>query len=69
MTTPPNPGSPEAVTAGCTCSVEFNNHGAGAVSLAGAFSLLDLDAPLFWYNDACPLHGMAASGIDVDDED
>ena len=42
----PNPGSPEAVEAGCKCPVLDNNHGRGAI-VGG----------LYWINVCCPLHG------------
>lgn len=42
-----NPGSPEAVEAGCTCPVLDNAHGEG---IRGAF----------WINDDCPVHATPA---------
>ena len=45
----PNPGSPEAVEAGCLCPVLDNHYGKGV----GAGKR---DASLFWYSDACPVH-------------
>lgn len=50
MTTTPNPGSPEAVQAGCTCPVIDNNYGRGTLDLVD-------DPPLFWNSADCPLHG------------
>ena len=44
----PNPGSPEAVKAGCKCPVLDNGHGKGGVwGIEGAY----------WINVCCPLHG------------
>jgi hypothetical protein len=45
-----NPGSPEAVKAGCTCPIAENNHGRGAQG----------NPDCFWFNDECPLHGWEA---------
>jgi hypothetical protein len=42
-----NPGSVEAIAAGCTCPVLDNNHGAG-FPYGGKTS--------FWYNGVCPVH-------------
>lgn len=48
MTNPiPNPGSPDAVARGCTCSVEDNRRGAGAAD----------PRVEFWVDPDCPLHG------------
>lgn len=44
----PNPGSDEAVKAGCTCPVMDNRRGAGIPSA---------DGPVFWLSYDCPLHG------------
>lgn len=44
----PNPGSPEALAAGCKCPRMDNHDGRGIPSE---------DGPLFWINEACPLHG------------
>lgn len=47
-----NPGSPEAIKAGCECSIFDNRMGKGA--------MLDDDGkPLFWHNQHCKLHGDA----------
>lgn len=43
----PNPGSPEAVEAGCLCPVLDNHYGKGAG---------DKSNTQFWYNSSCPLH-------------
>lgn len=43
----PNPGSDEALQAGCRCPVMDNGHGAGYMGQAGIF-VMNLD---------CPLHG------------
>lgn len=42
----PNPGSPEAIDAGCTCPVIDNAHGAGYMGIAGVYC----------YREGCPLH-------------
>lgn len=42
-----NPGSKEAVVAGCTCPVLDNAHGAGAV-IDGVVA--------YWYAMDCPIH-------------
>jgi len=44
-----NPGSPEAIKAGCLCPVLDNYHGLG------------LGDGKFWINADCPLHGQDAS--------
>lgn len=44
----PNPGSDEAVAAGCTCPRMDNGCGHGAYGTAG----------LFWYSGSCPIHGV-----------
>ena len=43
----PNPGSPEAVSAGCRCPVMDNGHGRGYIGQTGIF-VMSAD---------CPLHG------------
>lgn len=45
----PNPGSPEAKTAGCTCPVLDNAHGAGLGGDGASFGWVI-------FTD-CPLHG------------
>lgn len=51
MTTkPPNPGSDEAVSAGCTCPVLDNNHGAGIYTTENGVTA-------FVFDTGCPLHG------------
>ena len=45
----PNPGSDDAIRAGCTCPVLDNAHGRG--SMYGT-----KDAPVFIYAADCPLH-------------
>lgn len=42
----PNPGSPEAVTAGCVCPAYENHHGEG----------IDRDGETFAYVKGCPVH-------------
>ena len=51
--TKPNPGSPEAVAAGCTCPVIDNHHGKGVPAGKNG-------APMFWHSERCPMHGRAA---------
>lgn len=46
----PNPGSAEAVAAGCTCPVIDNGRGRGSTYGAG----------MFWITDGCPLHAAPA---------
>ena len=48
----PNPGSPEAVEAGCLCPVIDNHYGAGMPYPSG---------PAFWINSECPLHNKRSS--------
>jgi hypothetical protein len=47
----PNPGSPEAVEAGCSCPVLDNHHGKGRPYK---------DSVEFVMNFDCPIHGPAA---------
>lgn len=47
MTTTPNPGSPEAVSRGCTCPIMDNGHGQGYPSAGGT---------AFYITGGCPLH-------------
>lgn len=49
----PNPGSPKAVDAGCTCPVLDNAHGRGTW---GTFNAPQKDK-LFCVCADCPLHG------------
>jgi len=49
-----NPGSDEALDAGCQCPVLDNGHGAGC----GQFG--EDGRPLFWINEECPIHGKGA---------
>lgn len=46
----PNPGSKEAIEAGCRCPVLDNGHGRG-------FPWPGCDTPQFWISDNCPVHG------------
>ena len=48
-----NPGSPEAVEEGCTCSVRDNLRGRGGEFYG--------EEPTFIRNDFCPLHGKAVT--------
>lgn len=51
-----NPGSPEALAAGCECPILDNGHGIGAYG--GAISKPGSPwKKAFWINSACPLHG------------
>lgn len=48
----PNPGSDEAIKAGCKCPVLDNGHGNGC-------GRKDTDGtPLFWINATCLIHGI-----------
>lgn len=50
----PNPGSAEAIEAGCKCPVIDNHHGNG-------FPALDRDGgrrTAFWISAECPIHGI-----------
>ena len=44
------PGSPEAVAAGCTCSVMDNHHGEGIPRRDGT--------RYWWIDENCPVHGV-----------
>lgn len=44
----PNPGSKEAIDAGCICPVIDNHHGKGVPKWGGGTA--------FWYTEGCPLH-------------
>lgn len=46
-----DPGSPEAIAQGCTCSPVLNNDGAGTIGPDGR--------PRFVCDQECPLHGLA----------
>lgn len=48
-----NPGSREAIDAGCTCAVLDNGHGRGYMGQAGIFVI----------TAGCPLHGLGP-GVD-----
>ena len=52
----PNPGSPEAVAAGCTCPIMDNSHGFGM--LGGAVTNPDDGKPVFIFHEDCPIHGL-----------
>lgn len=49
MNKSPNPGSDEAVKAGCTCPVMDNHAGEGIYE--------GTKGPFFWLSYDCPLHG------------
>lgn len=55
----PNPGSPTALVAGCTCPVGDNHHGAGVVYYG---------AVMFWYTADCPVHCPRAEDDSVEPE-
>jgi hypothetical protein len=48
----PNPGSPEAVAAGCICPVLDNNHG----------SFAPFADEGWWLNGRCPVHVLLPPG-------
>lgn len=51
--TKPNPGTKEAIEAGCTCPVLDNNYGRG-------IPIKTKDGTIkagYWMSDNCPLHG------------
>lgn len=48
--TTPNPGSREAVRAGCTCPAMDNHYGRGRGTDP------DTDERLFWFTSGCPVH-------------
>ena len=48
-----NPGSPSAITNGCTCAVLDNHHGRGLIDIDGNRT--------FWFSDNCPIHGVRDS--------
>lgn len=47
--TVPNPGSDEAIDAGCSCARADNRSGRGFYEVDGV--------PQFWIRTDCPLHG------------
>lgn len=50
MAIKPNPGTEEALDAGCICPVLDNNHGKGIPNPDGGENV-------FWYSNTCPIHG------------
>ena len=46
-----NPGSPDAVKAGCTCPIMDNDGGRGS-----GFPKDGSDEPTFWVDSYCPIH-------------
>ena len=54
--TVPNPGSPEAVTRGCTCPVLDNHHRRG-IPWPREDGKDPKELPSFWINGECLLHG------------
>ena len=53
--TPPNPGSPDAIKAGCTCPRMDNGNGRGYRD------------GLYVRDAECPLHGMQTGNTDIHD--
>jgi hypothetical protein len=53
--TVPNPGSDEALAAGCTCPVIDNGHGRGLGG--GTLRHPESGLLMFAFNLECPLHG------------
>lgn len=51
--TKPNPGSEEAIKAGCTCPVMDNNRGKG-IPIPGKDGKIET---AFWMSGDCPIHG------------
>ena len=49
----PNPGSFEAVEAGCTCPIHDNNYGEGNQNSGGH---LHDGLTTFWITAGCPIH-------------
>lgn len=49
-----NPGSKEAIAAGCTCPVMDNHHGAGFPIKNNKTGEMTI---AFWHNAECPIHG------------
>lgn len=49
---PFSPGSKDAIAAGCLCPVIDNCRGQGAYQKEDG-------TPVFWHNNACPIHGKA----------
>ena len=54
----PDPGSNEAIEAGCTCPVFDNAHGAG-IPWPREDGKDPNKCPSFWVNEECKLHGSA----------
>jgi hypothetical protein len=50
--TNPNPGSEEAIKAGCACPVIDNNHGKG-IPIPQSDGTLQA---AFWIDETCPVH-------------
>lgn len=56
MVKEPNPGSAEAVEAGCKCPVMDNLHGKGIpLTTSGCITQV-----AYWINGDCPIHGLPA---------
>ncbi len=51
----PNPGSDEAIAAGCLCPVMDNEYGQGC-------GVGENGAVLFWMSADCPIHGGVKDG-------
>lgn len=57
----PNPGSKEAIEAGCTCPVMDNRDGLG-------IPMVDKDGTpvfAFWMTSDCPLHGVKDTAPEI----
>jgi hypothetical protein len=52
--TKPNPGTKEAIEAGCTCPVLDNNYGRG-IPIKTKDGTIQMG---YWMDGACPLHGI-----------
>ena len=57
----PKPGSPEAISDGCTCPIEINCHGFGL--LGGTVIHPDTEKPVFTFKEDCPLHGIHTNAM------
>jgi hypothetical protein len=49
-----NPGSKEALAAGCRCPVIDNHYGRGVPTG---------DGPVFWITEGCPVHCLPATSL------
>lgn len=53
------PGGPEAVAAGCRCSVTINRHGRGDPMVSNQDGTVG-----YWPSYDCPLHGVSENDCD-----